>query len=180
MALLTACASDPNRFNIVDVRQDGLRRTYTESFEEGYFRINDTGTIDVILRRMEPSAAPDDQVTQLVHLHGVWRSIPGRTVAESTQVNGTVVYAVEIGRSGSTYEGGGSIFFTMHDDGEEVRGSLDRALLRPTRRLAASADVFEYVELRGAFRARRDDRQTVRMLNEIDRRFRTTPPRPAP
>lgn len=166
-----ACSRNWNRFRIVDVRAGGERRSFVEDFSEGYFNINDAGTLDLVLRRQESNAGPDDQVTQVVHVHGVWRSIPGRTVAESSQLNGTVVYAIQIGRTGATYEGAGSLFFDLADDGNEAEGSIDRSILRPARRLPGTADIFQHVELSGRFRAVRDPRQTIRLMNEIERRF---------
>jgi len=114
----------------------------------------------------------------------VWRSIPGNTVAERTQINGTISYLMLYGDTGAAFEGAGSIFFTQNRDENVLWGSLEQAILKPTRKLATGSDLFDRAQLSGEFLAEHNPRQVRRIINEMNQRFgplpRTAPRGPGP
>lgn len=175
MALLLSglgCTASRSTFEITDFRSDGPPQTYREVFPDAYFDLDAAGNVNLVLRRSEASReVPGTNITQVVHLRTVWRPIPGVTVAERTQINGTVTYAIISGSLGATFEGAGSIFFELDKDKQRLEGSLDLATLRPVRHLAASGDFFEKAELSGRFVARRDGLRVARIVNDMNRRF---------
>jgi len=166
------CVAAPSTLDITDYRSDGPPQTYREVFPDAYFDLDAAGNVNLVLRRSEVShEAPGTRITQVVHLRSVWRPIPGVTVAERTQINGTVTYSIISGSLGATFEGAGSIFFELDNDKQRLEGSLDLATLIPVRRLAASGDFFEKAELSGRFVASRDGRRVARIVNDMNRRF---------
>ncbi len=175
MLLLPACAARESAFDIVDYRRPGVQEHYRERFDEAYFDIDEHGNADVVLRRNSPDVEhPSQSITQVIHIRSLWRSIPGTTVAHSTQINGTIRYHVLAGRLGATFEGTGSVFFDLNRGGDTLTGSIDSALLRPKRRLVTGGDLFKKAELTGQFRAVRDPRRVVQVVNDMNRLFGST------
>ncbi|UCF33821.1 MAG: hypothetical protein JSV78_00635, partial [Phycisphaerales bacterium] len=94
------CAPDLSTFQITDHRPGEPAEQYREEFDEGYYDLSPDGNVDVVLRRVSSSTAERGRrITQIIHLRTFWRSIPGRTVASETQLNGTVRYMIRLGRS---------------------------------------------------------------------------------
>ena len=172
MSVVCGCAGSGSVFEIVDYRSDAPPHRYREVFSEAFFEFDGTGNVDVVLRRSQPSAGhADREITQIIHLRSLWRPIPGETVAERTQINGTVTYCIISGNLGATFEGAGSLFFTHNKRKDLLEGSLELAMLRPTRQLTSTSDFFDKAELSGRFTARRDGRRVKRIVNDINRRF---------
>ncbi len=160
----------------MDHRLSGESRGYLETFDEGYYAVDPAGNVDIVLRRVvESGNAPAQPITQVIHLRTVWHSVPGRTIADETQINGTVHYFILTGRAGAAFEGAGSIFYTPHRRGKWITGSVDQASLLPTRRLAAGPDLFQRAEIHGRFRAVRDPRRAKTLIHEMNRRFGPRP-----
>lgn len=185
LVCVIGCSARTSTFEIVDYRESGQPKRYRETFNEAYYDVDPHGNVEIVFRRSEPSEAdPDREITQVVHIRSVWRSIPGWTVAHSTQINGTVGYLILTGRVGATFEGAGSVFFNENHRKNRLKGTLDLALLRPTRRLAGGNPIFERAELKGKFRAKRDRRRLVRLVNDMNRLFgplpQYQPPAPGP
>jgi hypothetical protein len=170
----TGCAPEFSTFQITDHRPGEPVERYHEEFDEGYYDLDPDGNVDVVLRRVS-SSTPDRgrKITQIIHLRSHWRSIPGRTVADETQLNGTVRYMIRLGRAAAMFEGAGSLFYHETDTEDVIEGSLDHALLSPTRRLAAAPEVFQHAELTGHFRAEYNPRFVTRIIHEMERTFGT-------
>lgn len=170
-----ACSVQSTTFQVIDHREPGDARTYSETFDEAYFDLDPHGNVDLVLRR-GGDANPGESITQVIHIKSFWRSIPGETVAHRSQINATVVYHIVVGRTGATFEGAGSVFF-RHDRKKDVlTGSLDLAFLRPTRELVAGNPLFRRAELSGEFRAARNPRRVVRIINDMNQLFGLKPP----
>ena len=166
------CAPTVSQFFVKDYRAGGESKAYTETFDEAYYRKLADGNVEIMLRRTARGIDhPAETITQVIHLRSLWRSIPGTTVAESSQINAAVCYMIEVGGSAATFEGTGSLFFNESKNGQTITGSLDYALLKPTRRIGHGPDVFTRAELRGTFTAHNDPRRTIRGINQIARTF---------
>lgn len=174
---LFGCAAHPSAFKIVDYKEAGDAKHYRETFDEAYYDLDPQGNVNIVVRRAGGRrGAGESEITQIVRIRGVWRSVPGRTTSHKTKINATVSYYVVGGRIGDTFEGAGSVFFTQDRGKKTLKGSLDRAVLRPKRQLASGEPLFARAELSGSFRAVRDPRQVVRIANEADRLFGPLPP----
>ena len=176
VATVAGCGPRETRFNIVDHRAEGDATSYFEDFEECYYRCEPDGRFDFVARRIGAAAHDaDDRITQVVHLHGIWNAIPGRTYAEDTMINATVSYLIVSGAGGASFEGGGFVSFRENHNRTVATGRLELAKLAPVRRLGEGGQIFEHAELRGEFRAARDRRQVVRILTEMQRLFGPMP-----
>lgn len=166
-----------NAFEIIDHREGGDASRFRETFDAGTFDVGPTGNYDIVLVNEQFDATdPSANIVQTLHLRTFWRSIPGTTVADKTQINGSVSYYIVSGELGQAYEGAGSIFVSEDRDGDKITGTLDLARLKPVRQLAASADLFERVDISGRFTATRDRKRTQQLVHEMNRRFGPRPP----
>ena len=170
-AASTGCSVAPSAFEIVDHRASGETKRYRETFDESYYDIDKSGNLTLVLRRDQAARGDVPEISQVMIVRGVWRCIPGKTIAQDTQINGTVTYALMGGRSGTTFEGAGSLFFTENRSRDGLAGSLDLATLRPRRRIGGDEAIFDRTELSGQFHAKRDARQVRRIVNDLERRF---------
>ncbi|MEK7730720.1 MAG: hypothetical protein AAB363_02575, partial [Planctomycetota bacterium] len=176
LAMPLGCSVHPAAFEIVDYRDPGDAKRYRETFDEAYYDLDNQGNVNIVLRRSSGrSGAGESDVTQIVRIRSVWRPVPGKTGSHATQINATVSYYIVGGRIGDTFEGAGSVFFTQNRGKDTLSGSLDRAVLRPKRQLSPGEPLFARAELSGEFRAARDRRQVVRIMNEADRLFGPLP-----
>lgn len=174
--LFGGCGAPSSRLSVIDFSEDGSANRYVEDFDEAYYDIDAHGNIDLILRRTHSgrmSGEPD--LTQIVHVHGVWRSIPGQTIAHDEQINATVNYAIRSAATGHTFEGAGSIFFKSREGKDVLTGQLGRAVLKPVRQVSQTRPVFSRAEVSGSFRAIRDPHHVVLIKNDLRRIFGARP-----
>ena len=177
------CAPRGTRFYIEDHRDNGAARRYYERFDECYYCRDSQGNTDIVARRRSiRGASADEALTQVLHVHQVYAAVPGRTQVEESMINATVSYLIVGPESGASFEGGGFVTFTENRKGTEITGKLESSALRPQRRLGghrletgATHDIFERASVTGRFRARRDKRSVVRILNEMKRLFGPLP-----
>ena len=166
---MVGCSARQSVFRITDYRDTHEPITYTETFGEAYYSIDGQGNLDLVLRRNTPGEKDHGEpITQIVHIRSFWRSIPGRTVASSSQINSTISYLIMTGRVGAAFEGAGSVFFKENRSQDTLTGSLEEASLSPTKQRSGGMDLFGHARLTGTFRATHDRRRTVRIINEIE------------
>lgn len=173
MLATCGCARNPgvSVIRLVDHREPGKTERFRESFSEAWYRIDDHGNIDLVLRRSGGRHNGDDaSLTQLVHVRTIWRPVPGRTVSNRTQINATITYFLVSGRTGTAYDGAGSVFFRKKRDGRLV-GAIEHAQLNQTRRLASSSPLFARAEVSGEFTAIEDPQRVIRLVNEMNQLF---------
>lgn len=180
LALLAAggCTQRPviSVIRLVDHRAPGSTERLRETFQEAWYNLDRHGNVDLVLRRSShPGAGAENALTQVVHIRSVWRPIPGRTVTHRTQINGTITYYLVSGRTGTAYDGAGSVFFKEKRGGRLI-GAIEHAKLHPTRHLASSSPLFTRAEISGEFAAVHDPRRVIQLVNEMNRLFGPPPP----
>ena len=185
LVLAAGCGPRTTCFSIMDHRGDGEPTTYFEEFGTCYYSIDPTGHFDIVAKRTGPgSQDPDERITQVVHLHGIWHAVPGDTYADGTMLNTTVSYLIVDGTGGASFDGAGFVSLFENRSKTIATGKLELAKLAPARRLGAGRQIFERAEVRGEFKAIRDRRQVTRILGEMQRLFgplpRYTPPTTEP
>ncbi len=174
--LLGGCAAKISSIEITDYRDPGEAHQYRETFEEAFYDIDSAGNVNIVLRRKSPNdSAEGEEVTQVIYIHTMWRSIPGITVADKSQINGTVTYGIMGDRMGVTFEGAGSVFVEENKNKNAITGSLELARLKPTRKLTQDSALFHHAEISGEFFAVRDRRKVVHTINEMSRMFNPLP-----
>ena len=160
---------------LVDHYKPGKTERFHESFQEAWYKFDDHGNIDLVLRRSgRARGGIDGSLTQLVHIRSIWHPIPGRTVADRTQINGTITYYLVSGRTGTAYDGAGSVFFERERDGR-LTGAIEHAKLHQTRHLASSSPLFTRAEISGEFTAIEDPRRVIQLVHEMNRLFGPAP-----
>jgi hypothetical protein len=175
LVALAGCAPRDSTLRIVDHRSSGGAEVYAETFADGVYERLPDGNVTIVLHRREVQhgQAP---LEQTVVVRSVWRPILGTTVAERTQVNATISYFLVQGDIGASFEGGGSVFFDEDVRKGTLTGTIEHASLEPIRRLGRGGALLTNAELSGRFRARRDPRFVVRLLNDAERAFGPLPP----
>ena len=173
--VLAGCASPGATVRLLDYRDSAPPQPYVESFPEAYYALDHQGNVDLILRRVEESSDGEGEVVQLVHLRSFWRSIPGRTVADTTQINAAVRYEITTAGEVFRLEGAGSVFFSLSQEGAELVGSVEEAFLRAAVQTDCGELPFSRVKLSARFRAECNRRWVTRWVNELDRSFPAPP-----
>ena len=115
---------------LLDYSGSGSAQPYAESFPEAYYALDPEGNVDVVLRRVAEARDGEGEVVQLLHLRSFWRSIPGRTVADTTQINAAVRYEIATAGEVLRLEGAGSAFFSESRKGVELVGEVEEAFLK--------------------------------------------------
>jgi hypothetical protein len=176
--LCAGCSTPPgSTFEIVNYRGPGHVERLHETFDDAFYDVDEHGNVNIILRRITPDRNdPSATIVQFIHLKTFWRSIPGRTIAERTQINGTVHYCIWSGPIVATFDGAGSLFCEVDEAKGTLSGALELARLKPKHQDTHGEPLFERAELSGAFSAKRDSHRVVAATNEIARLF---PPEPA-
>ena len=179
--MIGACGPRETRFEIVDYRDAAGPVTYHQAFDECYYNLSADGRVNLVARRTgRLETDPDQTVTQVVHIRGIWRAVPGTTHVERSQINAKISYWIVGGPGGVGFEGGGFVVFSENHERDVLTGQLESSALRPKRRVGTAPDIFQRAELTGEFRAKRNRRRAVRILNEMRRRFGPLPRHDAP
>ena len=173
MVVQAGCAQRVTVFDIVDHRTGEPAIRYRETFDEAYFDVDDAGNVDIVLRRVQHETGDGrGDLTQIIRIRCLWEAIPGRTTADSSQINATIGYHVVAGGIGASFDGAGSVFFKVKRNGTKLRGTVEDAVLLPRHRQGNGGRLFANAALSGEFYAVRDARKLVRIVNETDRFFR--------
>lgn len=170
LATVAGCSSRVATLSITDYISPDSTVRYRQSFDEAYFDVDANRTVDIILHSQSSDfRVPDSTIRQVIHIRSVWESVPGSTVAEKSQINATVVYVLQGRGAVAIFEGGGSLFFDRSDDGGELKGTLELARLKPAVGSSGDAAIFARPVLEARFRAQRNSRRVVRLVNETSR-----------
>ncbi|NOX59315.1 MAG: hypothetical protein GXP29_10720 [Planctomycetes bacterium] len=141
-----------------------------EVFGEAYYMTSASGNIDVVVRRDSRTDAEDmGRLTQIVHIRSVFAPVDDRNKIESSMINGTVSYLILGDLGGVCFEGAGFASFSENRAGDMLKGSLEQSRLRQVRRVGEIGDIFHRTRLKGKFRATRNPKAVVGILNEMNR-----------
>jgi hypothetical protein len=174
------CHKSAGLFEITNYVDVGESEQLHEVFDEAYYMTSADGNIDVVVRRGSQNDLNDPKrLTQIVHIRSVFSPVEGRNKIESSMINGVVGYSI-IGDLGAVcFQGAGFASFTENRTGDTLKGELEQSNLRQVRRVGEIGDIFNRTRLSGEFKATRDEKAVVRILNEMNR-FLGPQPRYAP
>ncbi len=194
--LLVGCRPIETRFNVVAYKQPEQRERFSERFETGAFIINAKKNYEFAFElaptlvevpvtppnepapqnpsedrvaKIEQPLADEVWMSQIIHIEVFWRPEPGRTYAEKTQTNATILYTLLTGNDAISYEGTGFVYFRPSWDKRTITGHIESATLFPARQVGAPSDLFGPCHLTGAFRAVQNDVALVRAEQKIRR-----------
>ncbi len=167
MVMGTGCGY--NQMRLVNYASAEKPEELQQVFNQTSFSDNSAGGYEVLLQSTEPikgTEAEDRILRQAIFVSTIWKPIPGKTYAETTQINAKVIYLVEIAnRPGGTvqsqdgpsflcYKGSGFVSFEVDRMGQVMTGRIEQALLTPTHK--GKSHRLGTFELSGDFRATRN------------------------
>ncbi len=176
--LACGCSERWNKFEITNYRGIGDVEYFHETFDECFYSLTPDNNLDLVLRLHTPAADSGDEigsVTQIIHVRTLFNTIPGRTYADRTMINGVVNYTIVSDHGGACYEGAGFLYCEKSNRTGELTGELELAKLRPNRRAGSVGNIFDRAEICGEFKAYPDRKRVVTILNELDRVFGLQP-----
>ena len=170
MAAVCGCHKPAGYFEITNHVDVGESEQLHEVFDEAYYMTSPDGNMDVVVRRSSQNDINDpNRVAQIVHIRSVFSPVEDRNKIESTMINGVVAYSI-IGDLGAVcFRGAGFSSFSENRKGDTLKGELEQSNLRLVRRVGEIGDIFNRTRLSGEFKATRDEKAVVRILNEMDR-----------
>jgi len=147
MALVLAGGCQYNRLTLVNYADAEKPQTLEQAFSRSAFSKNAAGEYEILLQSSEPIAQGRDRVLkQSVYAATLWNPIPGKTYAESSQINARIIYLVEIapepgsvvvsegGKTILCYKGSGFISYALDRTGQTLTGRIEQALLAPAQK----------------------------------------------
>ncbi len=162
------CTMTSNRMRLVNYVQPNQPEELYQNFSQGTFTKNSFGEYELLLENTEPIAQGESRILrQAIYATTIWDPIPGRTYAESSQINAKIMYIVDVDecedstvisqKSGKVlcYRGSGFISYQIDRTGNVLTGTIENAMLQPTHKY--SHPRLGTFELSGNFRLVRDD-----------------------
>jgi hypothetical protein len=169
---LSACGATPRRIDVVTYDPDGTAHTHYADFSEGYYRLSPNGGIDLVLHCQQPSGVdPTQTITQAVYLKAFWIPRPGKTFADSSQINARLYYAVWTPPTGVRYDGAGFAIFQLDASNGILTGQIESGILTPRFRLGNAVEPFGTARFTGRFEAREDPARVVALTQQIGSQF---------
>ncbi len=145
--IINGCKSDYNRMKIVNYKTADNPETLTQNFQYAYFDVGRSGDYYIVLESFEPMTRKSAKILkQVLYAKLLWRPIPGRTYAESSQINARIEYLItvtdavsaKVVKEGSyiqlRYTGTGFICFSLDRKGKVMTGTIEQALLEPVNK----------------------------------------------
>ncbi|NLE28055.1 MAG: hypothetical protein GX629_00115 [Phycisphaerae bacterium] len=167
LVLALGCRTGSNSMVLVNYARPETPEKLGQTFNRGYFTCNAFGEYEILLESTEPISTENNQVLhQSLYLTTIWKPMPGRTYADSSQINAKMVYLVKIadhpdaavvsqtGQATIRYQGTGFVVFDVDRSGNVLTGTIEQALMQPAHK--KSNYRLGTFELSGSFRAVKD------------------------
>lgn len=191
LAAPAACTRAPTEFSVTSYVQPDAPEVFTERFPDGVFRLDGMRNVHIafeipatavrVQRPPDTATAPADEpdagnddaadevwMSQIILIEVLWRPRPGKTFAERTQSNASIVYCLITGQSAVSYEGSGFVYFSEEDDGATIEGRIESSTLYPVRFIGEPNDLFGPCHMVGTFTAR----QSGTAVTDVQQRAR--------
>jgi len=177
IALASGCQRpQTNLMTIVSYRAADRPETFYQRFSQAWFRQVNRGEFEILMASDEPISAPGggQVLRQELYAKVFWQPVPGKTFAESTQINTRFQYRLETvadqgsqvvaGRPASSvyYRGAGFISLELDRTGAVLSGSIEQATFEPRDR-SQPGSLGKFI-LHGPFSARRNNERIVDYL----------------
>lgn len=199
--LSSACRKTETCFEVIAFADEDNPERISENFEPGSFAMDARGQWDIVFAISPTQAYPSDMGSietapetsdgdspdaaadvpehgeedlwwsQTIHIHLFWKPRPGRTYAESSQTNATIVYCIMTNYGIVKYEGAGFVYFKHSRDGKKITGKIESSTLYPSHFVGEPADVFGRCRLDGTFTALEDRRAVVEVQRKLRKRL---------
>ena len=158
------CRYNYNRMKLINYADPGRPEELYQNFSGGAFSQKSASEYEILLSSSEPMNQDGNEILkQTVFVTTIWRAIPGKTYAESSQINARLVYLVEIaeppqsqvktegGKIVLRYKGSGFVSYQTDRSGNVLTGRIEQALMQPVGNKAKYR--LDNFELSGNFKA---------------------------
>jgi len=156
-----------NQMHLINYANAEKPEDLQQVFTQASFFDNSTGGYEILLQSTEPIDDSNDRVLrQAIYISTIWKPIPGKTYAETTQLNARIIYLVEIAnRPGGVvqtqeettflcYKGSGFVSFAVDQTKQVLTGRIEQAILTPVHK--SKSHRLGTFELIGDFKAQRN------------------------
>ncbi len=163
LIMLGGCKRGYNRLRIVNYKSPDRPEVLTQEFKYAYFDTVNSNNYRIILKSEEPVSKDENQILQqIIFIKLLWQVVPGRTYANSSQINAKIDYIIKIMSPENArvkryitktfrYRGSGFVFFRLNWRKDKMTGSIEDALLNPVGK--AETGLGKFI-LSGKFKAR--------------------------
>ncbi|NLX07332.1 MAG: hypothetical protein GXY33_19505 [Phycisphaerae bacterium] len=170
LPLGAGCQQHYGRLTVVSYRDPGRPTTYYQSFPDAWFSQLPSGDYQILLASSEPINSLDrDVLEQTMFIRVFWTPIPGKTFAESSQINAGIDYRIRVADPADApvvsqrpktmicYKGSGFVSFSPDPSGRGLKATLEHAVLRPAEE--SDEPALGRLIVKGQFRARKAEGQ---------------------
>ena len=143
--LAIGCRQQINRVSVLAYRP-GPEKTevFYQDFSQAWFVRSGRGEYQLLLENIEPiqsESSSHHMLRQSLYCRILWEPVPGKTFAESSQINARVEYRLDVAppqevavtsqqpKTSLDYRGSGFVSFSLDRSGEIMRGTIEQAVL---------------------------------------------------
>ncbi len=145
--MMSSCKPVYNRMRIINYKMPDEPETVIQDFREAYFYQGKGDDYYIVLKSQEPMNRENKRILQqILYAKLLWKPIPGRTYAESSQINAKIEYLITVVDSSDKkvirqdsyiklrYLGTGFICFSLNRKADIMTGTIEQALLEPVEK----------------------------------------------
>jgi hypothetical protein len=173
LPLLAGCFQEPilrTRLELTTF-ETGKAEPHYADFSRASYRRSPDGLLEVAMRTERPSTLdPTQIITQVVYIRTFWNPRPGKTFAESTQINARVEYAMLTPPTGIRYDGSAFLTYDIDRNGTLI-GRIESGTLAPRFHMGDAAEPFGPARFSGGILAVENPREVVSIAQTLDSEF---------
>jgi len=172
--IAVGCASEPMRVHLTTYDETGAAQEHYADFTRAYYTTGPNGLMAWALSTEQPS--PDDPtqiVTQIVHIREIWKTRPGKTFANASQINAQVRYAILTPPTGVRYDGSAFITYKSKRFSDVQICEIEAGRLTPSKRMGDVTVPFGPARFNGTFEATENQATVAEAAQLIDALFST-------
>ena len=170
---LVGCQSPrTTRIELTTFDAKGAAKLHYSEFRRASYRMSPGNELELVFRSERPSSIdPTQAITQIVYIKSFWKSIPGTTYADSSQINARVQYALLTPPTGMRYDGSAFIHYGFQTGTGRLVGTLEDGTLSPRYRMGDAADPLGPCRFSGKFVATENPGDVVNAAQMLGSQF---------
>lgn len=171
LVVLAGCAARQTRLDLITYSGGQEEHHYAE-FGRASYRTSPDGLLELVMKAERPSSIdPTQMITQIMYLKTFWTPRPGRTYAESTQINGSAQYALLTPPTGVRYDGAAFVSYKFEKQTGELIAQIESGTLTPRYQMGDAVEPFGPARFSGTVRAVENPREVVNTQHVLETMF---------
>lgn len=169
------CSKRTNKLILISYKDIDNPKKVVESFEKAFWEKSKDNLYTILLSSKNNVPTKDKEITQIAIIKLFWQPIPGKTFANSSQINAQIEYIVVLKpldkknieyktRRIFKYRGSGFVFIKSYTN-TTINGTIEEAILYPQNK---TEDPLGRFILSGSFTAKNDPASIGKMLFELE------------